>query len=295
LYERDYHAGVIALINSLIKNDFEGIIVVGTRGAPHEVLLDMADTISDQYATIDICFRSIESERHLARCKPDFMRCVWEQRPTADRIFYADPDLLFKAAWPNFEQWADCGVSLCEDANSPVYRHHPRRHVWKDTASTHGLNWENEFDVYFNSGFVGLTQTTRSFLSLWSKVIDICCKQETFDERFARRELSPLHPFQTWDQDALNIAACCYDGAISFMGKEGMDFKHGGQWMSHAIGARKPWSAQYVRDAVQGNAPRQVDRLYWRNFQNPFPTVEFLSLWKKKMCLNISILISKLI
>jgi hypothetical protein len=140
-----------------------------------------------------------------------------------------------------------------------------------------------------------LDTSCAGFLDLWEEVIEICENYGELDERFERRELEPLDPFQSWDQDALNIATCCYDGELSFIGKEGMDFKWGGQWMSHAVGARKPWDTNYVTDALRGVGPRQVDRLYWRVFQSPFPTVDNVTLWRKRLSLNASVFISRYI
>ena len=48
-----------------------------------------------------------------------------------------------------------------------------------------------------------------------------------------------------------------------------MDFVHGGQLMSHAIGRDKPWNTSYVRVVFSGRKPRLVDHQYWRYTQAP--------------------------
>jgi hypothetical protein len=295
LYEGRYYEGVIALVNSLVKSDFDGAICIGSRDSPVDRVRDMMDRINEGYSDIEVRFLSVDPGMHLGRFKPFFLNRMLREIPETERLFYADPDLVVKAKWANFVQWSEFGVSICEDQNSPVYAQHPIRHVWKEIAQTNGLTWSRSLDTYFNSGYVGLHTQFADFLDMWEKTISICEEHSEIDDRFDRRETQPLDPFQTWDQDALNIAACCYGGELSFIGKEGMDFEWGGRWMSHAVGARKPWSTNYVTDALCGIAPRRVDRLYWRKFQSPFPTVDNLTIWKKRMSLNAAIFVSRYI
>jgi hypothetical protein len=79
------------------------------------------------------------------------------------------------------------------------------------------------------------------------------------------------HPFIHLDQDCLNAALSCSPWPISAVGKMGMDFAWGGRWMSHAVGAHKPWNKPFIRSALQGKGPRRVDRLYWQHADGPLP------------------------
>ncbi|GHV58608.1 hypothetical protein FACS1894182_11360 [Bacteroidia bacterium] len=116
LYEKHYHYGVAALLNSLAKYGFEGDFYIGYRGElpfwakPVVETIDFTDkadwksikkvAISDR---ITLHFILLETDYHLSNYKPTFMCDLWEslsEKP--DGIFYFDPDIVIKCNWVFF-------------------------------------------------------------------------------------------------------------------------------------------------------------------------------------------------
>ena len=101
LYEREYYAGVISLVN-IIKADYEGVVCVGSRDSPLPVIHHVANEVNENYPGVETRLFSVDTELYLARYKPFFLSQVLDTIPEIERIFYADPDLVFEAKWSNF-------------------------------------------------------------------------------------------------------------------------------------------------------------------------------------------------
>ena len=72
----------------------------------------------------------------------------------ADRLFYFDPDIVMKARWAFFEEWAGYGAALVEDVNSPMPESHQRRCAWRQCLTQRQQAVQRETPFYVNGGFV---------------------------------------------------------------------------------------------------------------------------------------------
>ena len=140
LFEGDYHYGLGALVNSLCKSGFRGVVWAGYRGP----LPPWASPILEIGAFRDFCvnegctirFIRLDATIHFAYCKPQFMLEVFEQyAPDIDALFYFDPDIVVKCRWSFFEEWATCGVALVQEiVNGGMSATHPYRAAWSSYA-----------------------------------------------------------------------------------------------------------------------------------------------------------------
>src|SRR5207237_601643 len=113
LAEGDFHLGVGALANSLVDHGFTGIIWVGIRG-PLPPWAAAAKNCGRWHALaasddLELRFIALTTKAHFTNFKPEFLRQVWQLQPEAERLFYFDPDIVIKARWSFFEEWADYG------------------------------------------------------------------------------------------------------------------------------------------------------------------------------------------
>jgi hypothetical protein len=274
LFEGDYHLGAAALINSLSAAGFAGTVVCGHRG---EVPPWAGAT--GRLAPMRVEFIAVETTAHLTNHKPDFLLHVWGHlHPAAERLYYFDPDIVIKARWSFFEEWAGYGVALVEDVNSPVPESHPRRAAWRQGLARRRQLVRRETAHYVNGGFIGLAAAQRGFLHEWREALAWVggeiggLDRSMFSFGAAQPDrASPAYPFSKTDQDALNIAIMTASQPVSIMGAEGMDFRPGGWTMSHALGPEKPWRKKMLRAALAGRGPSAADRGFWRHAAAPLP------------------------
>ncbi|HSY54110.1 MAG TPA: hypothetical protein VK785_06660 [Opitutaceae bacterium] len=274
LFEGDYHLGAAALINSLCTAGFDGAVVCGHRG-PVPPWAQAARKLG----SVEVSFVALETTIHLTNYKPEFLHHVWTNLyPTADRVFYFDPDMVIRAAWSFFEEWTDYGVALVEDVNSPMPESHPRRGAWRRCLAQRYQHARRETSLYVNGGFIGLSRAHQGFLREWRNAMSLVGEQigglerSMFSFGAIRPQMeSPAYPFSKTDQDALNIAVMTASQPVSIMGAEGMDFRPGGWTMSHALGPEKPWRKKFIRAALAGRAPTMADREFWIHVAAPLP------------------------
>lgn len=274
LFEGDHHLGAAVLINSLLAAGFSGTVVCGHRGPPPP-WADAARAL----AGVDVALVALTTAEHLTNHKPAFLLRVWsELRPTADTLFYFDPDIVVKAPWSFFEQWTDYGVALIEDVNSPLAETHPRRGAWRRCLAARHWTVRRETSLYVNGGFVGLARAQLGFLHAWRDAMALVGEEIGGLERsmfsFGAEQsdrASPAYPFSKTDQDALNIALMIADQPVSLMGAEAMDFRPGGWTLSHAIGPEKPWRKRFLLAALAGRGPTATDHAFWSHAFGPLP------------------------
>ncbi|MBY0356361.1 MAG: hypothetical protein K2W82_00050 [Candidatus Obscuribacterales bacterium] len=291
LCEGDYFLGLAALINSLIKSGFNGTLVCGYRNE-HEHWQSQWDLAVSQ--KINLIFEPYETEQHFAQVKPHFLRHVLDKYGTkTTRIFYFDPDIVVECDWFFFEEWADMGVALCEDINSPLLKTDPRRLRWKKIFADKSYQWRNDLETYVNSGFIGLAKQQFGFITEWettqSHVFSLIPKSA------ALKHDTPYSLFYSPDQDALNIAVCCSEYRASIMAKESMDFQPGGFIMSHAIGPQKPWRQCFTLESLKGMPPRKCDKLFLSHASAPIPIFNPIRQILNLIDMKLAILISRLI
>jgi hypothetical protein len=277
LFEHDYHFGLAAFVNSLVRSGFVGSIWAGYRGALPEWASEARSVDEHHELTVNsqvtICFIPVSFSKHLTYCKPTFMELLLDQYcPEAKSLFYFDPDIIVKCRWSYFEEWVQFGIALCEDIISPLNRNNPLRSAWKSFYQTQGYKTCQEFDVYVNGGFIGILRSARDFLKLWSELQDMMPidfqKMDQFPDR--------TYPFQRTDQDALNVAIGYTHLPVSIMDRSGMDFAPYGTIMSHAVGNPKPWNKQFVLMALRGRPPQRADWQFFRHLRDPidvFPAI----------------------
>jgi hypothetical protein len=288
LFEGNYHYGVATLSNSLYKQGFRGTIYVGYRGAlPNWALKGKKETIGKWEEAVmltpiegmQLVFLPLITNYSLTNYKPDFMLELWEgPAKEAAALFYFDPDIVVNDSWTCFEQWANCGVAVCEDLNSPFQEFHPRRQGWKNYYKKYNIDLQFKNQIYVNGGFVGLLKKDISFLTLWMQLQEKMGEaiggldKSIFTKQNYKSTILEMEGFQIFDksdQDALNATIEAYNGIISYIGKEGMGFGPGKAMMYHALGGNKPWNVAFLQRALQGRSPRPVDEWYWQYAVHP--------------------------
>jgi hypothetical protein len=275
LFERDFHFGVGALVNSLYAHGYRGLVYAGYRGQPppwaRAASGPGAEDVSWSVDGLEIRFVPVRTRRHLTNFKPDFMRMIWdEQCPDARLLFYFDPDIVVQCRWSFFEEWAEKGVALCEEiTNGNMPRNHPIRLAWLDLLDGAGMRCVRPVDRYYNGGFIGLRRDSDELLSVWARLMDALEENHVAVERMMPGDRSD--PFYATDQDMLNAAVMASDAPLSTIGPEGMGFVPGGFTMLHAVGTPKPWRQRMTLDALRGRGPGNADKGFWRYTQGPVP------------------------
>ncbi len=272
LFEGDYHYGVGALVNSLYKHGFRGVVWAGYRGALPPWAKDVQQCPQYQEFTVAegccVRFVPVNTARHLTNYKPDFMVDLWEEYCSlSEALFYFDPDIVIKCRWSFFEEWALCGVAICGDGHYyQIPSDHPMRCIWKEYAFRKGYGCQKETNNYYNGGFVGFHHTHKSALRIWQKLL-----AGLIDEGVDLNQFMPgdrTLPFFATDQDMLNLMAMVTPDSLSTIGPSGMDFDGTGNIMSHAFGV-KPWRKQFARTALHGFAPSSADKGFVANSLTP--------------------------
>jgi hypothetical protein len=275
LFEGGYQAGVGVLVNSLYTAGFRGVVWAGYRGS----LPGWARPLAGEDGFVEyragegcvVRFIPLETKAHLTNYKPDFMlRLLDGEASDAAGLVYLDPDIVVRGKWAFFEHWLECGVAVCEDVNSPLALHHPRRVGWRRFFEGAGLEPREAF--YANGGFVGVRREYRVFLERWKELQDLLWAElggadfvgigggRPVEERAGFADC-----FDKTDQDALNAAIEATPGVpVSFLNKQAMGFEPGVAILPHALGASKPWSRHDLAKALAGEPPRTVDKAFWQ-------------------------------
>ncbi len=286
LFENHYHVGLAALVNSLYINGFRGAVWAGYRGP----LPPWAKPICDngkyaEFAAAPGCvlrFLKLSTEAHLTNYKPDFLLQLWDDHcAEADSLFYFDPDIVVKCRWSFFQDWADCGVCLCEDVNSPFLNSHPVREAWRRYYAPHGFSFPFHTDVYVNAGFIGLRERDRRFLHAWRMAQQLMAPAIGGLQNVFLKDRTFL--FHRTDQDALNVTVMTGTAEVSLIGREGMAFVPGGFTMAHAIGSPKPWEKSAIAEVLlRGRSPSAADRGFVQHMEQPIRLYSRLkTLWKR--------------
>ena len=272
LFDGDYHLGLGALVNSLFKAGFRGLIYAGYRGSlPPWAGVPRVEGDLHYYEVGESCsirFVKVEFGGHLTNYKPAFMRSMLRTHAKeARRIYYFDVDIVVKAPWRFFQDWVSCGIAVCRDVVDPyMSENHPLRKYWRDMAAELGLRCRPVLG-YFSGGFIGLRAEHVDFLATWDALIQGLQRsgQSLAHLTHGMRPDPAIFP----DQDMMNVALMAGDVPISPVESASMDFTYGGYIMSHAVGRAKPWRRRYILDALLGYPPDQAHKLFWRNVSEP--------------------------
>lgn len=301
LYEKNYHYGVAALVNSLAKSGFRGDIWVGFRGKLPTWIktLEQDNTkkipsfkINDSTYLNFIDLNHLDIKIHLARYKPTFMLDLLNNYiDKASNLFYFDPDITIKCHWSFFEDWVEHGIALCEDVNGYLPWDSPLRNKWRTFIGNKNLLFSNTTNAYYNSGFIGLKKESTEFLKSWEKIIKLSLK---LTESFSGLEYGDRSfIFNSWDQDCLNIAHNISKLRFSTMDNSAMDLSDGGYVMSHAIGSNKPWCNCFILNVLFGITPTTAQKNFWKNQVSPIKSFNQFYYYLKKMDLRLASFISR--
>ena len=284
LFEGNYHIGVAALVNSLVANGYTGAVYAGYRGElpdwtsarkAHDMPGFPGASVLHAAPQVRLYFVPIETDRHLANYKAPFMRDILINTSPEEisGIYYFDPDVCVNTRWSYFEEWVECGIAVCEEGNSPFYEFHPRRVAWRKYCAKFGLELRFKFDMYINSGVVGVSRRYFSFLETWERVQLLIAPAigglDQINIQGGTSELMRDFLFEwcSTDQDALNAAIEADDAPCSVQNKSAMGGPNGLAIVPHAIGQFKPWKMNYLSLAVRGRPPRIVDKVFWQSLQ----------------------------
>lgn len=297
LCEGDYHLGVAALLNSLVASGFNGIFVIGWRGAPPPWIETLERLATNQWSImgIHVILEELRTPWLLAHVKPHFMLDVLERlAPEADSICYADPDIVVDCPWSFFESWMARGVALCEDCCFPnMSRHHYLRLCWQEFARDRlGVDIDPSIERDYNSGFVGLHRKDAAFLQTWEKAMD-----QLEQVGVPLEHLKPgtrLDPFFGTDQDMMNVAAMVHGNRLATLGPEGMGFFAVMTVMWHAVEAPKPWRRHFIWDLIYSGRPvPSPHRHYWKYASGPVRAWTPFQLMISRLDLRMAVILSR--
>lgn len=271
LFEKDFHYGVAALCNSIVRSGFRGLIWAGHRGdlPPWTTKLPKTPSGLFDIGGATLAFEKIATGTHFTQFKPEFLRTLFRKGIARKYLWYFDPDITVRCSWPFFEQWAECGVGLCQDVTTGTMpSRHPVRCAWVELAKEAGWGPPlQQQERYYNGGFLGIGKNFQDFLTVWQKALDLAYSNGLGPETLNKRNRE--HAFNCADQDALNIAAMYSDAPISPIGPEGMGFMPGGFTMYHSVGYSKPWRKKFLRAALNGIPPTNGDKHYLESSEGP--------------------------
>lgn len=311
LFEKSYHYGVVALINSLHQIGYRGDFYAGYLGP----LPPWASCASANKAqpwkncksmkiadNLTLHFLPLETGYHLTNYKPDFMLQLWTKLgQNAKSMFYFDPDIVVSRPWTMFEEWINYGVALCEDVNSPLPQYHPRREAWRNFFRKFNFHLKFKESIYANGGFIGVHESHKDFLQLWKEIQEKMATEIGGLDRSMftnRQDLETaggaFFPFAKTDQDALNATIEAYPQKVSLVCKDGMGFEKGVQLMHHALGTPKPWDWQPFTRAIAGFPPRPVDRIYWESIsRGPLKITSRSKIQRRMLAINLAVALGR--
>lgn len=289
LAEKDYIKGALVLCNSLIRNGFEGNILIGYRSFDNMPIGPLSKLRKHPF----VQWLRIDTPLHFTNYKPQFMLRVLQACPECSKLTYIDPDIVLNAPFAWINSWSDTGPAVCGDVNWQMPRYHPTRKQWIKLIS---FEVNHQLDNYYNAGFLSLRRQDIGFLQLWSALIEeygatnipLDSMGNIGDWRTGGR----WQPFFAPDQDALNVALMAWSGPITTLGPDIMSFTGFGE-LPHAIGSNKPWDKNYILEAIKGRPPRHVDKLFWLYADKPLPLTSRLRLVYISIILRITSFFSR--
>lgn len=290
LFEKDYHFGVAGLVNSLIRNGFEGIVYAGFRGplppwagaAQPAAMSGWPEARRLQITPGSaLVFLPMQTQAHFTNVKPDFMLDLFARSELAiERLVYLDPDICLVSPWQFVADWLTCGVALCEDINSPLAPNHPRRMGWRRYFGDRGLALEYRADAYVNGGCCGVSRDDIRFLENWRRLSQLMSEligglaTAKIEGGAGFRQVGFASCFDSSDQDALNAAVEMTGGmSYSVLPRAAMGFTPGAAVLPHALGAKKPWRKKFLREALGGFPPIAADKAYWQYADAPLQSM----------------------
>jgi hypothetical protein len=295
--EGSYFNGVAALTNSLVHAGFRGSVVVGYRGSKPTWLAQLhKDHASDVYVVaphVQLNLVELPVTWHLANCKAHLIKQIFlEMFTDAELVFYFDTDIVIQHSWDTFVEWARDGVVMVLDvADTYMSPHHPYRQAWRSLAAKRGLECR-DFTGYVNSCCVGINRAYKEFAVVWSALMEEL-ERAGVDMQKMKNWTDKL-AFSRMDQDVLNATIMGTNVPIALLGPESMGmFPWANSVMLHAMFQfrKKPWSRNYLLDALRGFPPDRTYLAYWRFVEGPIRPFNKFKLVRKKIQVQIARLI----
>lgn len=310
LFEKDYHYGVAGLVNSLIRNGFTGTVYAGFRGPLPEWAGAARPVATGKWPDARrleispgtaLVFVPMQTAAHLSNLKPDFMLELFAQQELGiERVIYFDPDICLIAPWQFIADWLTCGVALCEDVNSPMSRNYPRRIGWRRYFSQYGIALDYRSDANANSGCCGVSREDIQLLENWRRLIQLMGEltgglaTASVEGGAPFRQAGFASCFDGSDQDALNAAVEMTGGvSYSILPKAAMAFAPGWHVLPHALGPRKPWRKQFLREAFRASPPIAADKAYWAYIDGPLRPMGVTRFWVRRLALHLATLLGR--
>lgn len=280
--------GLATLINSLVRNGFDGTLWVGRRGHVDWLSSALPQSVSDQMTIEHV---EVDTNGALHYHKPQVIEKVWQMAgPDAASVIYMDCDLVLGCDWAFVRAWVATGLAIVEDLPGRVVgTQHPLRRAWHAFMASAGITAVREVGQYFNSGFVGVPAECRSILPLWKEIGSalermtgaadptrtpfgvVELRAGAWDGGVSPDVQALMRPYFLEDQDALNMAVMASTVPISPMGPDAMGFTATRTpILPHAVGPEKPWSKAYLRNVlVSGEGPSFADDVWWSYSDHP--------------------------
>jgi hypothetical protein len=302
LAENDHLFGAVVLFNTLIANGFSGTYVIGTRkkcNIPIPLFREIENYQLNckQSRVPKLVILEVDTHFHFANYKPYFLNQLLDTLPNCQLVTYLDPDICFAAPWQWIEECVLVGPVVAGDVNWCMPQCHPTRSVWRGLLHDAGYDCNNILNIYFNSGMLALTRKDRGILDYW---IVLLKKYGSLTNRLdVKGEIGSWMKGGRWDptlapdQDTLNMALMAWPGELCTFGPDFMGFMAGSLGAAHAVGFGKPWKRRYCFEALKGNAPRPVDKLFWLNASSPLSPYSKMRVRWNKFLLRVLSLLSR--
>lgn len=293
LYEKQYHYGVAALINSLHKHHFDGLVYIGYKGILPEWVSQLEPKENGYYELngLSVKFERIDTSMHFGYYKPEALINVLNQYHAVESIYYFDPDIVINTDWIFFKNWTNSGICFCLDnCFSFVHRNHPWRKEWIELNNS---TLKNDIDFYVNGGFIGLKRRDKNFLERW---IGLTYKYQCNGGDISKYMKDGSRAIKT-DQDILNATITISpDLPLSIIGTEGMGFSQPAYLMSHAVSNIKPWKKNFLKHLIQyGIKPSTSEKDYMIYANYPIAPYSRRSFWLKANNLKLAAALGRVI
>ena len=299
LFEGNYHFGVAALTNSLAAAAYSGEVWVGYRGALPDWIaasrcFERGTGRMRVTPTLTLCLVELATPLHFTYYKPTFIGEVLERHaPAATVVAYIDPDIVVKCDWSAMTGWfTEDGISLVEDVNGSMPARHPKRLQWERFFAKHGETPRRALERYYNGGFVAVSRAHAAFLGTWRSLCELVVAYN--DGARQIKAGGPAALFHSTDQDALNFALSLCEAPLNTAGPEAMDFAPGGYYLSHAVGAIKPWHGGHIRRALGGRPPSAASKSYWRYANGPVKAYSGALLAWNRLALKVAAAVGRI-
>lgn len=297
LFEGDYHFGLAALANSLVRAGFAGTIWAGYRGPlpPWLDQLRRENGEGEKYLVSDqvrLAFIPLETDWHFTNYKPQFMLNLLDGEARSSKyLWYFDPDIFLRCKWSYFEGWQNHGIALCEEiVNYNLAENSVLRLQWVESGIQMKLGEARRLGQYFNGGMVGVPSAYIDFLNLWKHILKEI-NGMGYDLRKSKPTAADM-PFSATDQDALNMAAMYTNRPLATMGPEAMGFVPSGFTMYHAVG-RKPWRGSLLLRALAGEPPSGATKFYFTQVSSPIRVYSSVQLYAKLLASRMATFIGR--